>query len=737
MIHVAISFNFQRNLLALAVCGVCAAAQAEPKPVETTISVGVGALSGSSDERALFGQYTGLHNDRNAVGMLGIDYSLRKPETSSSVDFHGSNLLGDTREMNLIWKNPGSWKLTADYGELVRYEPNTINTGLLGVGSTTPQVVALAAGSGTDTELKTKRTKLGLGLTKIISPALQFAFDLKSENKDGARLFGIGMNCPSTLAPTCLGTPGANTSWATLMLPEPINANHSQVEARLSYALDKLRFNLGYYGSFYRNNNTTLSPTVPASLNNPLGVLQPLNAGLQTLLSQPLALAPDNQAHQFDLSGSYDLGRSTRATFKFGYARASQTENFADAGLANAPAGVTNLGGLVNTRVADIGLTSRPIPKLSLLADWHSENKDDQTPPAYYNFEASNNGQSTSYTTNRNMSSRKNNGKLRASWQFTSEYRATLGADYEAIERAAYTVTSEDAGISALRQKTNETTGYVELRRRMADDLSGAITLSRGRRGGSNWLKDNSGNGVTEVLNPADPVNGFLPTSIFMPNLADRQRDKVKLFADWQPSEKLNLQFGVEGGKDKFNTPSSYGLQDARLNQFSVDGSYALSDAWALTGNVFRGVQSFNQARPTGYLMAYEDTNLGAAIGAGGKVNPKLDVGVNLSYVNDRNVYAQGLDSFAGADNVALLAATGGLPDVVFSQTALKLFGKYALETKGASVRVDFVHQRSSLNDWAWGYNGVPFAYSDGTTVMQKPTQSVSFVGVTYVYQLP
>ncbi len=729
------SFCFRRTLLAVAVCAAFSPAHAEPKAVETIVSVGLGAVSGSAEDRGLFGQYNGLHNDRNLVGMLGIDYSLRKPDTSTWVDFRGSNLLSDTREMGLIWKNPGSWKFTADYGQLVHSDLSTLNTGLLGAGSATPQVVALPAGSGTDTELKTKRTNLGLGFTKIISPALQFAIDLKTENKEGSRLFGIGMNCPSTVAPTCLGTPGANTSWATLMLPEPISANHSQVEARLSYALEKLRFSVGYYGSFYRNSNATLSPTVPASLYNPLGSLQPLNAGLQSLLSQPLALAPDNQAQQLDLSGSYDFTHTTHATFKLGYTSASQTDDFANAGLANAPLGVTNLGAKVDTKLAKIGLTSRPIPKLSLLADLRYEDKNDKTPIAYYDAEGLSNNRPI-YTTNRDLSSRKTNGKLQASWQFTSDYRGTLGADYESIDRGVFTATSSAAGISALRQNTDETTVHAELRRRMADYLSGAISLSSSRRSGSNWLKDNSGPGVTEVINPADLANGFLSTAIFMPTLVDRKRDKVKLFADWQASEKLNLQFGVEGGKDKLNSPSSYGLQNARMNQFSVDGSYALSDAWAINGNVFRGVQSFNQARAAGYLMAFENTNLGAAIGASGKASAKLDVGVNLSYINDRNVYAQGLDSFAGADSVALLAATGGLPDVVFSQTALKLFGKYALE-KGASVRLDLVHQRSALNDWAWGYNGVPFTYSDGTTAMQKPTQNVSFIGVTYVYLLP
>jgi hypothetical protein len=44
------------------------------------------------------------------------------------------------------------------------------------------------------------------------------------------------------------------------------------------------------------------------------------------------------------------------------------------------------------------------------------------------------------------------------------------------------------------------------------------------------------------------------------------------------------------------------------------------------------------------------------------------------------------------------------------------------------------VHQQSATNDWIWGYNGVPFSYSDGTTLSQKPTQSVGYLGVTYIY---
>ncbi len=719
------SFRFQRSLLALALSAVFVPLHAhaegdEAKPV-IGVSVGLGLVSGSSADRAQFGQYNGLRTP-DAVGILGFDYSLRNQDKGTWVDFTGSNLGLETREMHLIWKNPGNWKMTADYGELVRYNPNSVNTGVLGIGSAAPQVVNLAggAGSGSDVDLKTKRTGLGLGLVKWITPELQFQFDVKSEKKDGARLSGIGMNCPSVIAPSC----GASTGWALLMMPEPISANHSQIEARFSYAIEKLRFSLGYYGSYYRNDNGSLNPTIPGVLNTTS------NASLLDILRLPQSLAPDNQAHQVDLSGSFDFSTTTRATFKLGRTIATQNDSFAAAGLGGAPAGVSSLNGQYNTSTGKLSLSSRPVPRLSLLADLRYENRDDQTPIAMYNTEG------TATYTNHSVPNRKTNSKLQASWAFDSDYRGTLGADRESIDRGAFTATSAISGISALRQKTDETTVRAELRRRMSDNFSGAITLSRSRRDGSNWLMDNSGLGLTEVTNPSDTVAGLPSTAIYMPTLADRKRDKVKLFSDWQPTESLSLQLSAESGKDSFDTPSLYGLRDSRMGQLSLDWNYALSDAWALNGYLSQSLQNQNQVRPAGYVMAFDNRNLGANIGFTGKVSSTFDIGGSLSYMNDKSVYDQSLDALATQDIRALLASTGGLPDIMYSQTALKLFGRYVID-KGASVRVDFIHQRNNVNDWTWNYIGVPFTYSDGSTVVQKPSQSVSYIGVTYSYQLP
>ena len=96
-------FHLRRSVLALAVCAAWLPAQGQTDKAESptedvrteqaSVSLGVGALNGTSADRALFGQYNGLRSRSGAVGLLGIDYSLRDDANSNWVQFQGSNLL--------------------------------------------------------------------------------------------------------------------------------------------------------------------------------------------------------------------------------------------------------------------------------------------------------------------------------------------------------------------------------------------------------------------------------------------------------------------------------------------------------------------------------------------------------------------------------------------------------------------------------------------------------------------
>jgi MtrB/PioB family decaheme-associated outer membrane protein len=498
-------------------------------------------------------------------------------------------------------------------------------------------------------------------------------------------------------------------------------------EARVSYNGDRLKLSAGYYGSFFNNRMDVLQPSIAGGLNNPLGSLLPLSTGLQSILSQPVALAPDNQAHQFDVTGSFAFTPTTGLNFKLAQAQATQNQDFASSGLTGAPAGVTSLGGNMVTTKAQVGLTSRPIPKLALQAELRWEDRDDRTPIAAYNLEG------TGKYTNRALPLTTSRGKLQASYQLPWDLRAQLGTDIESIDRGVFTATSAIWGTSALRQRTDETTVRAELRRRLSESVAGAITVSHAERDGSRWLRDNSGVGVTEVIDPYALANG-LTNAIFMPNLADRQRDKAKLNIEWKPIDEVSLQLVGEHGTDSFSTPSSFGVRRTGLSVYGLDWDYAITPRWSVNGYWSRSQYGLDQARPAGTLMSLDNVSANLGLGLTGKPTDAIELGASLNHVNDVTRHAQRLDNTAANDQIALLAATGGLPDIVFRQTAVKLFGKFAID-KVSAVRVDLVHQRTRWNDWAWAYNGTSFTYSDGTTLSRKTDQHATGVAMTYSYK--
>jgi len=79
-------------------------------------------------------------------------------------------------------------------------------------------------------------------------------------------------------------------------------------------------------------------------------------------------------------------------------------------------------------------------------------------------------------------------------------------------------------------------------------------------------------------------------------------------------------------------------------------------------------------------------------------------------------------------------APVSNLPDSSYRATILKLWGKFAIDKK-SDIRIDLIQQWANYNDWNWGYNGVPFTYSDNSTVSMQPTQNVTFIGARYIYK--
>ena len=629
-------FGTSQKIIVLAIVGAFGSAHAADddmaqftKP-ESSVTVGATAVSGNDKDRSIFGQYNGMR-DHSGTLQLDIDYLKRNDATGTWMSLQGRNLGLDNRELGVAMQKQGDWKVTGEYNELVRHDIRTINTANTGVGSDTPSVVRLAVpGTGSDVDLKLKRVGLGLGVEKWFTPSFQFEASFKNEDKDGARFWGRGYDCASYVCGTSLGSGGAaidttiNAKNAILMMAEPVNTNTKQFEMKFNFNDEKLNLSAGYYGSFFTNSIGSLNPSVPNVLNGGRGgasTLYPAVTGaiiagggmsLQNVLQSAMALPPDNQAHQFSLAGNYAFTPTTKGTFKYAYTHATQDKDFISSGFSGAPAGRANLGGVVDNTLVQFGLTMKPLPKLSLLANVRYERKEDKTPLDRYNTEAraiypaadpqvySNGTQLTGVAPatwdNNHVTSTKLASKFEGSYLFPENIRATFGLDYNSITRAVPGSWDEEvvAALGGLREKNEERGFRLELRRAMTENFTGAVGYSQSKREGSNWTTLSTldptlqtaiiGNGYyTSATNsatqaaaavaaattnlalinlycggrtcygqqlPASSILALSNTTAFPMSMVDLERTKWKLSANWTPMDKLSLQFGAEDGND-------------------------------------------------------------------------------------------------------------------------------------------------------------------------------------------
>ena len=750
--------EFSRTALALAVLAAFASAQAQDKkeegkksPIETEITLEGGAayVSGDSADRAFWGQYNGMRN-QDVYGIANFNYSRRDSSTGTWLDVYGSNLGLQTREIGVFWTRQGEWKLNANYDELWRVNPYTVNTGVSGSDTApTANYLSGGAGSGGDTNPNTKRRKIELGGSKAFGSTWLIEGSVNSENKTGTEFFGIGNVCPGTLTTSttagCLytpgtpSTPGATAGFGILYYPKPVDYNHTQAEARFNYAGSSLQLSGGYYGSFFSNDNGSMMPGVPARLNNAVGQALPATTipqpppptgvpptpGVQGYLQQPVALSPDNTFHQFDLTGAYTFSPTIRSNFKLSYATTTQDQEFASMGLSGAPAGVSNLNGQVNHTLAQFRVVANPIAKLSLMGEYRYSNQEDETTIVPYSQAGA-----VQYS-NQRVSREVNNGKLEATYRFPYAIQGTAGWGFESINRGSYTASASYAGVSAMREETDETTWFLQVRRNMSETVSGLLSYSSSSRDGSNWLAPGTnGVGLVPVNDPAAQLGA---SAIYMPTLADRDRSKLRFLLTWTATDALTVQFAADTGKDDYKAPTQYALQESKFDLYTLDVNYALSDAWNLNGYFSSGSQKIHQARPGGYILAFDDKSLSAGIGFNGKATEKLRLGGTLAFVSNTDTYAQSLDSTAAPGSAQLLAATGGLPEVVYRRTELRFYGAYDL-SKRSALRFDAAYQRLTYEDWGFAYGSTPFLYSDNTTVNLQTDQNVGYLGVSYVY---
>jgi MtrB/PioB family decaheme-associated outer membrane protein len=688
--------------IAAAVLAAMGSARAEqPEPLAPTglnteasaVSLGVG-LAANNARR--FGEYNGI-TESGPYGLIDFNMVRRDDETGIWTALTGRNVLLDNPQLRFEQSKQGDWGYYIDYARLPRLEPYQPSTAVTGTG--TPFLnVPVTTTPGGQISLKTTRDRVDLGGEKFFSGNWDMQLNFRNEQKEGARIFGRGTTGTPPVSPGVVGV--------FEFTPEPINSVTHQIDAKLNYTDSALQLSGGYWGTFYNNNQ-----------ENGLSIAGG-NAGLASFT--PIALPPDNQAHQLYLTGGYNFSQSTRGNFKLAYTKATQNEGFIPTTPAPAAGVGDNLMGRVDTTLAQAGIVSTPMAKLTLRGDLRYENRDDKTPVRV--FFSGTSPTSTSNGENEPRSIRTSNAKAEASYALPDGYRVTGGVGWEQKWRNVSAVR-----VVSARDTTDEMSYRLELRRMMSESFTGALAYVHSDRTGSPWLTTVLNDGVTPGSNLIAPIT-----------LADRKRDKVRFTANWNPTDPLTLTFFVEAAKDDYShrDGSDIGPEKGSALNFSLDAAYALSDRWALSAWYTKFDTTAEQSTCVGASSAGVCPAAGASpiwratiknlsdnfgLGVRGKPLEQVQLGADFSYSNIKDQLGQ----------TALVGnPISSLPDVNTKLARLNAYGRYAID-KVSGIRLDYIYDRYSTNDWTW----TNFTYIDGTTLSENQKQTMNLVAASYYFK--
>ncbi len=659
---------------------------------DSRIEIGLGGAWGSTRS---FGEYNGL-GDHSVQGLLNLNLVGRDETTGTWLKLRGRNLGQDSRELRFDHERQGSWAYFLEASTLTRHEPLEINTGLQGIGSAAQTVSATAPKR--DVDLALKHEFLAAGGKLHVNEAFQFRVSARQDTKQGDRMYGRGG----------AGTVSGTAISAQEFLTQPIDQVTRQWDVSLAYTSRTLQMVGGYAGSSFDTDRPRLDVSGGSAV---FGLAPALRA---------LALPQGNQAHQVYLSGGYSFSDTTRTSFKLSRGLAERDDTFA---VAPTRAGAPNsLNGRLETQLAMIDLTSRPLPQLDLHAALRHENRNDQTPRDQFLTPvavSATQGGVTGFYVPRSME--QNKALLELGYQLSSDYRLVASVEEERLQRDV----PERFRRIGYREETDETQARVELKASLAETLNGAVALVHADRGGSAYVPDTYPTIAGNTTNQLSPLLW-----------SDRKRDKLRFSADWSPLDPLSVQVLADISADNYDG-RTLGPMSGRGEFLSLDLGYTFNEAWSATAWLSRehnGAVQSTRTDPNGSNLAVNnvrwEVNLGqtthaAGVGFRGKPRQNLEIGADLSYSVDLATY--------DTKRLSGTATINDLPDIHYHHTTLRLFADYALD-RFSGVRAEFVHDRLRTDDWTW-QNWVYSAASDGTRISRKELENASFLGIKYLYR--
>jgi len=624
-----------------------------------SIEIGAGSVSEDSFK---FGNYSGL-NDKGLyyIGNSDIHY---QDKSANYFDINIMDLGLDSRFISMETGKQGSYKLFLNYDELPRLLYNTSKTPFIGAGhdnlslpldwdtaSNTSNMTSLTD-SLKKVDINSKRKKVNMGISYIPNSKQEYRIKFTRETKQGVKMLGAAIGATGFAAKASI-------------LPEPIDYVTDQLELSAAYNTKKWQTKLGYYGSFFKNEDTSLSwqnPFADSSSDPALG---------------QMGLPPDNEFHQLYFSGAYHLFQHTRATAHISAGRMLQNESFlgytVNPSLTTSPLPRNSLDGRVNTWSWKLGLVSNPIPTLRLSASYNHNEQDNKTQQNSYSYIVADTSASSSQNTNSPYSFKRKTLKIKGSYRLLKRTKLSAGFDHQIYNRTYQEV-----------DKTKENSVWSKLKFYPHDMVETTLKYSHANRDASNY------NPNTELSPPENPLMRKF-------NMADRERDQVGIYFSVMPIDIVSVSLNADYSFDDY-TNSTVGLRDSKASNYTLDVSlmpikdvniYTFYSRENLKSNQ-AGSQSFSSAD---WRVKNNDKINTAGIGIKlALLENKLDIGLDYSYSRSKGNIDIDSDIFASSSIVPF-------PDLESKLHTSKLYATYKL-SESLSMRLNFIYEKYQEKDW-------------------------------------
>jgi MtrB/PioB family decaheme-associated outer membrane protein len=605
------------------------------------IEAGIGHVS---DDSFKFGEYNGLEDD--GAYFIGNATTRYREEDGSYFDLRIRDLGLDTRYIGIEGGQQGKYSLFLNYDGIPHNISDSARTPYLGNGSDTLTLPAgwipagttggmTGTGSGLDAtlqdvELETLRKRLSVGASFIPASRWETAIKVRHEIKDGQKRT-------------------AGDFFQSAQLVEPVDYVTDEVDVSITYTTKKWQSRLAYYGSFFSNDNESLTWDKAYS-------------GFPNVATGALALSPDNQFHQFQFASGYQLSERTRISGDVALGRMEQDEDLLPASTIATPAALprNKTKAKINTTTANLKIDSAVSSKLRLNAAIRYNDRDNKTPlddfPTYL---AETLG--PTLVTNRPYSFTDKTAKVGGNYRFSKKTRLSAGYEYETRERTNQEV-----------DKTRENTFWGKLKVRARDNLDVTLKAEHGDRDASGY-------------NPEPSQNPLLRKY----NLADRKRDSGGIHAGFTPHERVSIGLGFDISKDDYSE-SVLGLTESREYSVNADAAVMVSETTSM--HVFAGRQQIesDQAGSENFSTAdwyakNEDTVNSFGFGVKHQlIENKLDVGADYALSRSTGKITVDNDQF---------------PDLTADLDTVKLYANYQLKDN-MTLRAAYWYEDYNSNAW-------------------------------------